>query len=76
MKLSHLFTDKNDDGELVSVLGALSVTVFLALAVYTTIHTGTFQYTEFGTAVGLMLAGIGGGYFAKDKATPLATTTP
>ena len=65
--LPSLVTDHQWDADIVSVLGAASVAVFLDLSIYTTIHTGTFQYTEFGTAVGLMLAGLGGGYFATSK---------
>lgn len=67
--LLSLFTDHDGDGEVVSVLGVLAVLVFLVLSIYTTSLTGTFAYTEFGTAVGLMLAGLGGGYFVKGKST-------
>jgi hypothetical protein len=73
--LRDLFTDNNGDADIVSSLGCLSVVVFLALSIYTTINTGDFKYGEFGAAIGMMLAGLGGGYFAKSN-TPQAEKEP
>lgn len=67
--LKDLVTDHDNDGEIVSVLGTLSVLCFLVFQGYVVWTTKTFNGVEFGTGVGLVLVGLGGGYFAKSKST-------
>jgi hypothetical protein len=68
--LNDLLTDHDGDFDVVSTLGAMAVVVFLCLSIYVTLHTGAFDYSAFGASVGMMLAGLGGGYFAKSSAKP------
>lgn len=64
-----IITDHDNDGDIVSILGTLAMLVFLGMSVYIGIVNHTFDYLNFGTGTGLILAGLGGGYFAKSKST-------
>jgi hypothetical protein len=65
-----LVTDHDNDGEIVSILGTLAMLVFLGMTVYVGSTNHTFEYVNFGTGAGLILAGLGGGYWSKSKAKP------
>jgi len=68
--LTDIATDNAGDADVVSVLGVLATLVMLGLTIFIAITTGTFDVLNFGTAVGLLLAGLGGGYWAKNGSTP------
>jgi hypothetical protein len=68
--LVDLVTDHDNDGDIVSVLGALGALTLIGLSIYSVIKSGTFDAVNFGTGIGLILAGLGGGYFSKTRAKP------
>lgn len=66
--LLDLLTDHDNDGDIVSILGAIATITMIGLQIFVTYHSKTFDPNQFGMGIGLLLAGLGGGYFAKSKA--------
>lgn len=66
--LLDILTDHDNDGDIVSVLGTIAAITMIGLQIFVTYQTKVFDPNQFGIGIGLLLAGLGGGYFAKSKA--------
>ncbi len=69
--LNDIFTDDDNDFDIVSVLAAISCAVFIGLTVYTVIwKDAPLDGVDYGIAVGSLIGTLGGAYRLKrnDKA--------
>ena len=69
--LQHLFTGKdNKTFDIARVLWAISIIIFLALAIYHVLKHGQFDPLGYGTGLGGLLAGGGAGVGLKSHTEP------
>lgn len=61
----------NETPDILRILGALSVVVFLFLAIWAVVHDRqVWDAQSYGTGLGLVLAAIGGGLWMKKDTEP------
>lgn len=76
MKLfKDIFTETDGESfELIALLGSIALVCAIALQVYVTYNTKTFDILNFSTGIGALLVSIGGGLKLKPASTVITKT--